>query len=76
MNKLQKLKKVEFNDVRCALTLLNVVLVLLFGVSFAWIGLAVAVFGIAKDIVTRDHINSYIIHAANMIMYCVLLFKA
>lgn len=38
--------KFEWNDVRCGITLLNVVLIMLFGLQVSWFGLAVALFGV------------------------------
>jgi len=67
--------KIEINDVRCALTLLNVVLVLCFGVSFAWVGLGIALFGLVKDALTDRRINGFLMHGANAVMYLVLICK-
>lgn len=67
--------KFEINDVRCALTMLNVVLVLCFGTSFAFIGLAVTLFGIFKDWKTDRHINGFLMHGANFVMYLCLILR-
>ena len=67
--------KIEIQDVRCALTLLNVILILCCGVSFAWFGLAIAIGGIIRDIVTDKRLNGFLMHSANALMYLVLIFK-
>jgi len=74
MNINSPLKK-EINNARCALTILNVVLVLSFGVSFAWIGLGVALFGLIKDFVTERNLNELIMHGSNAVMYAILIIK-
>lgn len=66
--------KIEWNDIRCILTVLNVICVLLFGKAFVIIGLVVALFGIIKDIITNEHINAYIMHGANVLMYMCMMF--
>lgn len=66
---------IGIQDVRCALTLLNVILILCFGVSFAWFGLAIAIGGIVKDAITDKQLNGFVMHGANALMYLVLIFK-
>lgn len=59
----------DFNDIRVALTVLNVILILRFGLSVAWIGLAIAVFGTVRDMVCEERkINSTIQHAMMIIL--------
>ena len=67
--------KIEIQDVRCALTLLNVILILCHGVSFAWFGLAIAVGGLIKDVMTDRQLNGFLMHGANALMYLILIFK-
>lgn len=38
----------EWNDVRCGITILNVVLIMLFGLQVSWFGLAIAFSAYAK----------------------------
>ncbi len=35
--------KFEYNDLRCGITLVNVILIMIYGLSISWFGLAVAV---------------------------------
>lgn len=61
--------KFDYNDIRCALTVLNVVLILKFGLSVAFIGLAIAIFGTVRDMVCEERrINSTIQHAMMVIL--------
>lgn len=55
----------EWNDLRAVVTVLNVVLIMIYGLSIAWFGLAVAVVGIVKDLTTDHRINGLIMHLAN-----------
>ena len=41
--------KFEYNDLRAFITVINVVLIMKFGLSVAWFGLAIAIIGLVKD---------------------------
>ena len=59
----------DYNDIRCLLTLVNVILVITFGLSVAWIGLAIAIFGTIRDLVCEARkINSTIQHLTMIIL--------
>ena len=58
----------EINDIRALITVINVLLVLIFGISIAWFGLAVSIIGIFKDIFIDKRINGTIMHTANAIL--------
>ena len=59
----------DYNDIRCLLTLVNVILVITFGLSVAWIGLAIAIFGTIRDMVCQERkINSTIQHLTMIIL--------
>lgn len=61
--------KFDYNDIRCLLTVLNVILILKFGLSVALIGLAIAIFGTIRDLVYEERrINSTIQHLAMVIL--------
>lgn len=68
--------KFEWNDLRCFITVINVILVMIYGLSISWFGLAVAVVGIVKDLTTDRRINGLLMHAANMSLniYFLLMF--
>ena len=60
--------KFEWNDLRCFITVLNVILIMMYGLSISWFGLAVAVIGIVKDLTTDRKVNGLLMHVANAIL--------
>lgn len=65
--------KFEWNDLRALITVINVTLVVLFGLSVAWFGLAVAFIGIIKETFGKRHINCYVSYIATIILNINLL---
>ena len=81
--RIEKNYKFEWNDLRCFVTLVNVILIMIYGLSISWFGLAVAVLGIVKDLTTdrkiavlgivKDlttdrKINGLLMHCSNAIL--------
>jgi len=60
--------KFEMNDLRAGIQILNVALIMMFGLSVSWFGLALAVFGLVKDFTTDRHINSIMMHTASAVL--------
>ena len=60
--------KFEWNDLRCFITVVNTILIMIYGFSIAWFGLAVAAIGIIKDLTTDRRINGLIMHIANVVL--------
>ena len=58
--------KFEWNDLRAFVTVLNVILIMVYGLSIAWFGLGVAIIGIVKDLTVDHRINGLIMHLANV----------
>lgn len=59
----------DYNDIRCLLTLFNVIMIIIFGLSIAWIGLAIAIFGTVRDMVCEERkINSTIQHLTMIVL--------
>lgn len=58
----------EYNDLRALITVINVILIMKFGLSIAWFGLMVASIGLLKDIVVDRHINGMVMHFANVVL--------
>lgn len=60
----------EWNDLRCLITVVNVILIMIYGLSIAWFGLAVASLGIVKDLTEipnkKFRFSSLIMHLANV----------
>lgn len=60
--------KFEWNDLRAIVTILNVVLIMMFGLSIAWFGLLVAVVGLIKDFTSDRHISGILMHLASVVL--------
>lgn len=60
--------KFEMNDLRAIIQIINVVLIMIYGLSIAWFGLAIAVAGLIKDFTTDRHINGIAMHTANIVL--------
>ena len=60
--------KFEWNDLRALITVINVLLIMRFGLSIAWFGLAVACIGLVKDLTIDKRINGTLMHGANVIL--------
>ena len=58
----------EWNDVRAGITIINVILIMIFGLQVSWFGLAIALFGVAKDLSQRRHINDLLMHLSSVIL--------
>lgn len=58
--------KFEWNDLRCFITVINVILIMVYGLSIAWFGLAVAIIGVIKDLVVDHRINGLIMHLSSV----------
>ena len=66
--------KFELNDLRAVITLINVVLIMRFGLSIAWFGFIVATIGIIKDVTIDKKANGLIMHTANAILNIYFIF--
>ena len=76
--KIEENYKFEYNDLRALITVINVVLIMIFGLSIAWFGLAVATIGVIKDLKIDRHINGLVMHLATValnIYFLILLYK-
>lgn len=60
--------KFEWNDLRCFVTVINIILIMIYGLSISWFGLFVAVVGIVKDLTTDRKVNGLLMHVANAIL--------
>lgn len=69
--------KFEYNDLRAFITVINVVLIMIFGLSIAWFGLAIALIGVMKDLTVDRHINGLVMHLSTValnIYFLILLY--
>lgn len=60
--------KFEINDLRAMLTVINVILVMKYGLSISWFGLAISVFGFVKDLITDRRINGLVMHFSTILL--------
>lgn len=74
--KIEEKYRFEYNDLRCLITILNVILIIIYGLSISWFGLAVAAIGIIKDLTVDRHINGLLMHIATAALniYFLLIF--
>ena len=68
--------KFEWNDLRAVTTVVNVVLIMIYGLSISWFGLALALLGIIKDVTDPEfRWNSFIMHLSNVALNVFFLSK-
>ena len=60
--------KFEWTDLRAIITIINVVLIMIFGLSIAWFGLAVAIVGLVRDFTSDRHLNGILMHLASVVL--------
>ena len=75
---LDKAYKFEWNDLRAFITVINVMLIMIYGLSISWFGLAVAFIGVIKDLAVDHKVNGLIMHIANIalnIYFLILLYR-
>lgn len=60
--------KFEWNDLRAFITFINVILIMIFGLSIAWFGLIIALIGLVKDFTTDRRINGILMHFSSVIL--------
>ena len=58
----------EWNDLRAFIQIINVALIMIFGLSVAWLGLAIALFGVIKDMSQHRHINDIVLHLTGVVL--------
>ena len=68
--------KFEWNDLRCFITVVNVILIMTYGLSISWFGLVIAIVGIIKDLTKDRRINGLLMYVANACLniYFLLIF--
>lgn len=64
----------EWNDLRASIQVLNVILIIIFGLQVSWFGLAIALFGVCKDLSQHRHLNDIIMHLSGVILNIYFLF--
>lgn len=75
--KIETAYRFEYNDLRALITVVNVILIMIYGLSIAWFGLAIALIGVVKDLKVDRHINGLVMHLASValnIYFLILLY--
>lgn len=65
--------KLEINDFRAVITVINVLLIMIFGLQISWFGLVVASLGLLKDIFIDKKINGSVMHLSTIVLNCYFL---
>lgn len=66
--------KIEWNDLRCIIAVLNAVLIIFFGVSITWFGFSIALLGIVKDLTVDKKVNGLILHSSTALLnFCFIV---
>lgn len=59
----------EWQDFRALATVLNVLLIMQFGLEIAWFGLLISVVGLIKDCTNKNrHLNDFVLHGATAVL--------
>lgn len=71
--------KFEMNDLRAIIQIVNVALIMIFGLSVSWFGLSIAACGLIKDCRNHNrHVNDFLMHGASAILniyFLLLLYR-
>ena len=68
----------DWNDLRAFIQIVNVALIMIFGLSISWFGLAVAVFGLVRDFVKERRISGILMHLSGVVLnlyFIMLLYR-
>ena len=66
--KINEKYRFEWGDLRALLFVINVALIIAFGLSVAWYGLTISLIGIVIDLVVDRHINGLVIDIASVVL--------
>jgi hypothetical protein len=58
----------EWNDLRCVAMVINVILIMAFGLSISWLGLGIAIVGIIRDLTTDRRVSGLILHVSSAVL--------
>lgn len=74
--RIEKPYSFEWNDLRAVMTVINVILIMIFGLSIAWLGLGIALVGIVRDLTKERRVSGLVMHLAsaalNLYFICLL----
>ena len=75
--KIETSYRFEYNDLRALITVVNVILIMIYGLSIAWFGLVIAFIGVIKDLKVDRHINGLVMHLSSValnVYFLILLY--
>lgn len=58
----------EWNDLRCLLTVINVILIMSIGFEVAWFGLTISVLGFVRDMLSERRVSGTIMHLSTIVL--------
>lgn len=64
----------EWNDLRCLGMIINVILIICFGLSVSWLGLGIALIGIVRDLTTERRVSGLLIHVSSAVLNIYFLY--
>lgn len=66
--KIESSYKFEWNDLRAFIQVINVILIMRFGLTVSWFGLAIASLGLVRDFTKDRHLNGILMHLSSVIL--------
>ena len=64
----------EWNDLRAVMTVINVILIMTYGLSVAWVGLAISVIGVVRDLTKERRVSGLVMHLATVALNLYFIF--
>lgn len=68
----------DWNDLRALIQIVNVTLIMIFGLSISWFGLAIALFGLVRDFMKERRISGILMHLSGVVLnlyFIMLLYR-
>ena len=66
--KIESAYQFEWNDLRAFIQVINVILIMRFGLTVSWFGLAIALLGLVRDFTKDRHLNGILMHFSSIVL--------
>jgi len=66
--KIESAYQFEWNDLRAFIQVINVILIMRFGLTVSWFGLAIALLGLVRDFTKDRHLNGILVHFSSIVL--------
>lgn len=66
--KIESAYQFEWNDLRAFIQVINVILIMRFGLTVSWFGLAIASLGLVRDLTKDRHLNGIFMHFSSIVL--------